>query len=279
MTRGRAAEEDALVSHPPPLDRQAADEAAGATAQSDGFLSRLPVGARGALAQIGAGFARPCANANIQTREDIVRRSACIFSSTFLLSSAVLGCGSGDEDSAPLEPGSSPDALARDATSIEAAGANYTATGELVRSDDWLRWVFLGASLNLSYEDEPPPADFFANVFMEPSAYAHFEQTGEFPDGTQTAAVGYLASGGAAPAEHGLYAGENVVFEMSVKDSALDPLVPWRYYSFGDAATAPANPREACFDCHADHAATDHVFTQFYPVLRELVSGERSERP
>ena len=83
-------------------------------------------------------------------------------------------------------------------------------------------------------------------------------------------AVGYLASTDAAPAEQGSYAGQQIVFEMSVKDAALDPLVPWRYYTFGDAATAPANPREACFDCHTEHAATDHVFTQFYPVLRGL---------
>jgi hypothetical protein len=143
-----------------------------------------------------------------------------------------------------------------------------------MRRDDWPRWVFLGTSFNLSYADEPPPADFFASVFMEPTAYAHFEQTGEFPDGTQTAAVGYLASAGAPPAEGGLYAGDQVVFEMSVKDSTLDPAVPWRYFSFGDGPSAPANPREACFDCHTDHAATDHVFTQFYPVLRGLVSAQ-----
>lgn len=187
-----------------------------------------------------------------------------------LLSSALLGCGS-EDDSDHLEPGATPDALAREASSAEVAGPSYTAGGELVRSEDWSRWVFLGASLNISYEDEPLPADFFANVFMEPNAFAHFERTGEFPDGTQTAAVGYLASTGAAPAKQGSYAGEQVVFEMSVKDAALDPLVPWRYYSFDDAAaTAPANPREACFDCHTEHAATDHVFTQFYPSLRGL---------
>jgi len=187
-----------------------------------------------------------------------------------LLSSALPGCSGGDAE--PSDPsGSAPDPLMRDMVS-EVDRPRYTAAGELVRRDDWARWVFLGASLNLSYDDEPPPADFFSNVFMEPTAYAHFEATGEFPDGTQTAAVGYLASSDAAPAEGGLYAGEPVVFEMSVKDSTLDPLVPWRYYSFGDAATATASAREACFDCHTEHAATDHVFTQFYPVLRRLVS-------
>ena len=201
-------------------------------------------------------------------------RYSSIVSSVIFLSSALLGCDSSDEDPSGSD-GASSDAeeLAREVASIGGSAPVYTATGELVRRDDWPRWVFLGASLNLSYDEEPPPADFIANVFMEPSAYARFEETGEFPEGTQTVAVGYLATGEAAPAEGGLYAGERVVFEMSVKDSALDPLVPWRYYSFGEGASAPANPREACFDCHAEHAETDFVFTQFYPVLRGLAAG------
>jgi len=204
-------------------------------------------------------------------------RSLCVVLSVISSSTALWGCSSGDdaEPAEPAEPsGSTADGLVLEASANAVDGPMYTAAGELVRRDDWATWVFLGASLNLSYDEEPPPADFFANVFMEPSAYAHFVETGEFAEGTQTAAVGYLASGDAAPAEGGLYAGDRVVFEMSVKDSSLDSLVPWRYYSFGpEAASAPANPREACFDCHTEHAATDHVFTQFYPVLRGLVPG------
>jgi hypothetical protein len=181
----------------------------------------------------------------------------------------VAGCSSGTEDPDPVLEESSQDALP------ELSGPTYTASGELVRRADWTEWVFLGASLNLSYSEEPPPADFFANVFMEPSAFAHFKRTGEFRDGTMTVAAGYLASGDAEPAEQGQFAGEAVLFEMSVRDSTLDAAVPWRYYSFGeDATAAPANPREACFDCHTEHAATDHVFTQFYPVLRDLTGSD-----
>lgn len=199
-----------------------------------------------------------------------------------LLSSALGGCSGDDAEPAEDPAAGSADGdgsvadlaeLAREAALNAPAGPTYTASGELVRRDDWPSWVFLGASLNLTYDEEPRPVDVFANVFMEPSAYAHFAATGEFPEGTQTAVVVYRATGEAAPAEGGRYAGEQVVFEMSVKDSALDPEVPWRYYSFGDGASAPANPRQACFDCHAEHAATDHVFTQFYPVLREQAAS------
>jgi hypothetical protein len=33
-------------------------------------------------------------------------------------------------------------------------------------------------------------------------------------------------------------------------------------------ASAEPFPKAACYDCHAEHGATDHVFTQFYPLLR-----------
>lgn len=188
--------------------------------------------------------------------------------STIILTLALIACGSADSEPDP-EPARESNALA-----LGGSAPQYTAQGELVRRDDWADWVFLGAALNLSYTEEPIATDVLSNVFMEPTAFHHFEQTGEFPEGTLIAAVVYLASGDATPAESGLYAGQELLFEMSAKDSALDPLVPWRYYSFAeDAASATANPREACFDCHTEHAATDHVFTQFYPVLRELAAA------
>jgi hypothetical protein len=45
----------------------------------------------------------------------------------------------------------------------------------------------------------------------------------------------------------------------------------WAYFSFGDGSrpTAAPFPRADCFDCHRQHAASDNVFVQFYPVLRD----------
>ena len=47
----------------------------------------------------------------------------------------------------------------------------------------------------------------------------------------------------------------------------------WAYLSYGDPAgglkpAAAALPKETCFNCHAEHGATDNVFTQFYPILQ-----------
>ncbi len=54
---------------------------------------------------------------------------------------------------------------------------------------------------------------------------------------------------------------------MAVKDSERFEET-WGYVSFGDGETAAPFPKEQCYDCHAEHAATDNVFTQFYPILR-----------
>lgn len=47
----------------------------------------------------------------------------------------------------------------------------------------------------------------------------------------------------------------------------------WAYFSFDDKSGKPKGkaqpfPQASCYDCHHQKAATDHVFTQFYPVLR-----------
>lgn len=216
-------------------------------------------------------------------------------STTITLTLALAACGADDggaSASAPeatlaetsaAEPGSleaeparntvAPAALRSDALPLGAPGPEYTTAGELTRRDDWASWVFLGAALNLTYGADTLPADVFSNVYMEPTAFAHFEDTGEFREGTLTAAVVYLAGTDAPPRAGGLYPTALVAFEMSVKDSTRDPEAPWQYYSFAAGATsAPANPREACFDCHTEHADTDHVFTQFYPVLQAVIA-------
>ena len=103
---------------------------------------------------------------------------------------------------------------------------------------------------------------------MEPTAFAHFQATGEFREGTMTALAVYEGATGAPPSHSGTYPGALVGFEMSVKDSARSPVTKWGYYAFGaTGAVATANPPDSCFSCHDQNAATDHVFTQFYPAL------------
>src|SRR6185369_15465239 len=65
-------------------------------------------------------------------------------------------------------------------------GPKYAVGNRLVRPDNYREWVFLGSSLGLNY---PAPgaaagADQFNNVFVNPSSYRVFMQTGKWPDKT-----------------------------------------------------------------------------------------------
>jgi cytochrome P460 len=61
--------------------------------------------------------------------------------------------------------------------------------------------------------------------------------------------------------------------EVALKDS--DKFAEkWAYFNFigGEGkqlSQAKAFPKEACWNCHNQHGASDNVFVQFYPVLRD----------
>ena len=151
----------------------------------------------------------------------------------------------------------------------------YDADGQLLKPESFETWVFVGSSLGLTYADNPPSHEMFHNVYIEPTAYKHYVDTGQFPDGTMLAMTLYgveektdFGSGRFSSEFHGL--------EMAVKDeSRFDE--GWAYYNFGGmgdvsraAAKANAFPKGSCYSCHAEHAQDDNVFVQYYPVLRRV---------
>ena len=76
------------------------------------------------------------------------------------------------------------------------------------------------------------------------------------------------------PGLQGSFQKEFVALEASVKDSSRFE-GGWAYFNFTESAgklkaKADAFPQSACWSCHHVNAATDHVFTQFYPVLRAV---------
>lgn len=164
--------------------------------------------------------------------------------------------------------------------------AAYTAEGAVKRPENWRSWIYVGTPLTpnaLNGGEAPFPE--FHNVYVEPSAFAAFERTGEWPEGTQIAKELVLVRDGSTCFEDtgacaevsgvGYFQGEFQGLELTVKDTAryADEPGGWAYYSFGHkaepyAATATAFPTASCNSCHETNAATDFVFTQFYPVLR-----------
>lgn len=147
----------------------------------------------------------------------------------------------------------------------------------LLRPEGYREWVFVGSSLGLSYADIPDPAnrredDLFHNVYIDPSAYRTYSESGEFPDGTVMILELARASVKDEPGLQGMYEQEFVALEVSVKDTSRFE-GDWAYYGFTERdgglkdKAEPFDP-ESCWKCHNEKAETDKVFTQFYPVLR-----------
>ncbi len=190
-------------------------------------------------------------------------------------------CGqSGGEANASGDDG----AAAASTESSDIVRASFNDDGSVNIPTGYRQWVFMGAPLTpnaLNGGEAPFPE--FHNVYIEPSAFAAFEATGEFPEGTQivkeltTVRSNNNADNGSSQEVSGVgyFQGEFVGLELTVKDNDRFKDEPggWAYFSFGHKAppyekTATAFPAESCNACHEASAETDFVFTQFYPVLR-----------
>ncbi|MGH9320946.1 MAG: cytochrome P460 family protein [Vicinamibacteria bacterium] len=153
----------------------------------------------------------------------------------------------------------------------------YDPSGNMIRPEGYRKWVFVGSSLGLRYEgeggnDQGPGS--FHNVYIQPEAYETFLESGVFPEKTILAMETYSA-GTREPKSgltSGFYGDRFTGLSAAVKDKERFP-EGWGYVSFmrdGSRFADSAAPfaKEQCYDCHREHAATDNVFTQFYPVLR-----------
>ena len=150
----------------------------------------------------------------------------------------------------------------------------YTEDGQLLRPDDYQTWVFVGASIGMSYSEEVrrEGPGTFGNVYIEPEAYRHYLRTGEFQEKSMFVLVNYEPGTDESINRHGYFEGKMTGLSVALKDHATFE-EGWAYFSFsnGDGPlkrTAKAFPKEECYSCHLKHAADDNVFVQFYPILR-----------
>lgn len=151
----------------------------------------------------------------------------------------------------------------------------YDKDGALLRPKNFYTWVFVGSSIGLSYakDSDMSGPGMFHNVYTQPEAYQEFLSTGKFPEKTIFIIDMRDSKQNVSIAKHGFTEGEAMGLDVSVKDHEHFP-EGWAYFNFGydhgkPAEKARANPKEACFACHAAHGAADNVFTQYYPVLRK----------
>ncbi len=145
---------------------------------------------------------------------------------------------------------------------------------QLVRPEGYREWMFVGSNLNMGYSDDRAPAESrFHNIYIQPEAYRQYAATGKFPDKTVLVMEVIAAGTNASINKRGQFEDRPIGIEVSLKDEKRFA-GKWAYFNFigsGGAPLAQAKPfpKEACWNCHNQHAAADNVFVQFYPVLRE----------
>ena len=164
-----------------------------------------------------------------------------------------------------------------------AADPEFTADGKLVKPENYREWIYLSSGLGMNYA-EPGAAEnpnpVFDNVFVEPSAYRKFVETGRWPDKTifvlelrRSVTKGSINQGGR-------YQSEVAAVEAAVKDvKRFDD--QWGYFGFNGAATTAAKfgPQAGCNACHSKNAAVEHSFVQFYPTLLEIAKAKGTLNP
>jgi hypothetical protein len=144
------------------------------------------------------------------------------------------------------------------------SAAVFQGQNTLLRPEGYRDWILVGRV------DGPSGH----NVYMNPSGYHEYVKTGTFPEGT----VLVWESVSANPAWMDHPHQKSSVLLASVKDSTrFDG--GWGFFDFtgfegmvaSEAQTLPES--SGCRACHRQDAETDHVFTQFYPVLRAVARG------
>jgi len=159
---------------------------------------------------------------------------------------------------------------------ITADAPAFTDDGRLIFPANYREWIFLTSGVDMSYAPRVNSAamghSMFDNVFVNPSAYKAFLETGTWPNKTMLVLEGRVAGTKASINKSGHYqTGDVMGIEVHVKDERLPG--KWAFYSFDDPSTKPSKPfphEMDCYSCHEQHAAVDTTFVQFYPTLIKL---------
>ena len=167
-------------------------------------------------------------------------------------------------------------------------GPRYENDTSLVRPTDYREWTFLSSGLSMTYEEPgqsaQPPREAFQNVFVNPSSYRGFMQTGKWPNGTIFVLEFRQAGSEVSINRAGRFQTDLVMLEAEVKDARFPD--GWAFYNFGfaesmaDVAAPLAGDRVArCIECHTQHTAVERTFVQFYPTLLEVARRMGTLKP
>jgi hypothetical protein len=161
-------------------------------------------------------------------------------------------------------------------------GPRYTNGTDLVRPTDYREWTFLSSGLGMTYEADAgsQSAPRFTNVFVNPSSYRSFMQTGKWPDKTIFVLEGRKSDSEGSINKAGRFQTDFTGLEAEVKDSRFPD--GWAFFAFGPAASAEPLSGErvaSCVECHTKNTAVERTFVQFYPTLFEVARRMGTVKP
>src|SRR5271169_3692479 len=159
--------------------------------------------------------------------------------------------------------------VAQAATPASSDKPTFTSDGKLEFPANYREWIYLTSGLNMSYAPRMAGMshDMFDNVFVNPSAYKAFLETGTWPDQTMLVLEVRGAGSNASINKSGHFQTDDMMgHEVHIKDKRVPG--GWAFYGFDDAkATTPFPHEMDCYSCHEQHGAVDTTFVQFYPTL------------
>jgi len=152
----------------------------------------------------------------------------------------------------------------------------FAADNELARPENYREWIYLSSGIGMSYNAAAnnaagPANPPFDNVFVTPSAYRSFLQTGTWPEQTMFVLELRGSASEGSINKQGRFQQQVLGIEVEVKDSSRFP-GKWAFFEFGRAAATskPIATTASCYSCHAQNGAVDNTFVQFYPTLADI---------
>jgi hypothetical protein len=161
----------------------------------------------------------------------------------------------------------------------------YGTDGKLVRPADYREWTFVTSGLGMTYGPNAaaPANPRFDNVFVNPSSYRSFMQTGRWPDKTILMLEIRSSASEGSINRAGHFQTDVVALEAAVKDETRFP-GQWTYYDFGPGkalreSADPLPKTASCYACHSTNTAVEWTFVQFYPTLFEVAKRMGTVKP
>ena len=158
---------------------------------------------------------------------------------------------------------------------VAAQTLKYDDDHRLAIPADYREWVFLSSSLDLNYSDMSMAGrSVLDNVFVNPEAYRAFVKSGTWPDKTILVKENRVAESAGTISKSGKFQTRVASMELHVKDTTRFR-GGWAFFvSNGRSPAVPIPLTANCYSCHAEHAAVDTTFVQFYPTLLEIAKNK-----